>query len=72
MKVFLTIASVLVGLANIYIIGLIGGAPAVPTRVTSWPSLLLAVLCAVVAGFVASETALRLGRPALQGGFFIR
>ncbi len=70
---FLRIVAISVGLANIYIVGLIGGAPAIPTNLTSSPALLLAtVLYAVVAGLVASEVVLRFMRPALRDGFFLR
>lgn len=73
MNMFLRVAAISVGLANIYIVGIIGGAPAVPTRIAFSPTLLLTtVLYAVIAGLVASEITLRSMRPALQGDFFLR
>lgn len=73
MNMFLRVAAIFVGLANIYIIGILGGAPAVPTRIASSPTLLLTtVLYAVISGLVASEITLRSMRSALRGSFFLR
>jgi hypothetical protein len=64
---YLRAAAVLVGLANVLFIGdplgVIG---------EDGPPLLGTFLLAAVAGLVASEVVLRLGRPAMSGAFFAR
>ena len=64
---FVRAAAVLVGLANVLVIGDPRGVIG-----EDGPPLLGTFLLAAVAGLVASEIVLRLGRPALSGAFFAR
>jgi hypothetical protein len=72
MKVFLRSASVFVGLANIYVLMLIGGGPTIPDRIKVGPMLFLLLFCAVGGGLLAAEIVLRTGRSALEGEFLPR
>ncbi len=66
-SIFVKATAVLVGIANVLVIG-------DPRGVFSegGPPLLGTFLLAMVAGLAASEIVLRTGRPALNGGFFAR